>query len=813
MNRTLFIILGILVLAVALARTYRQWEEAAITIAFEESYPGKFTVVRVEGEPAEAGLETGDVVAVVNGEPIYTLAELERSLYQNDPGERVLLTVYRQGYYDDISFIVGSRLGRDLMVKLLKMLVGLIYFGVGLFIVFQRPGDRRAVVFYLLSLCLMLYLYPEASFARGGPLRLIERGVSLLFLWIPPLFLHFFCVFPWEKEPIRRHRWIVPALYVPSLVFYTAFLLNPYEMPLLNNIHALFRGVYLALGLALLLHSYVVSKTPALRKQAGLIVWGSLFGVLPYLLYSFGYPFLSTRDQLMGELSFTPLIYASFIFMGAVPLAIAYSILRHRLFDIDVILRRGIVYTFLTVLIVSLYLLVVGYFGNMLRGVTGIESTYITIAFTLVVALLFNPLKVRVQRTIDRVFYRERYNYSQILLEMTENLNLIIELDRLLVSFLDRVVDTMKLSGGHVFIEDRDGEAFSVRYARRPNGGFGEEISVAADSVLAEKLSEGSPLDLSGGGLERLCGELPEDERRVVEAVKPALVIPFMFAERLIGWASFSEKLSGEIFSQEDIDLLATVSRQASIAVENARTYENLRKTHEKLLEAERLAVIGEMAARIAHEIRNPLASIKMNIQILGRKMQLPHPDDEEYLEITRTEIDRLNTVLREILNYSKPVTLSTQPMPVNALVHETLHQVFPGHEADGIRIDEEFADGLPEISLDRDKIKQALLNIMVNAQEAAGNEGRVTAATGIEKRDGEWYVTIDITNSGKGLEEETVRRIFEPFYTTKAKGVGLGLANAKRYVEEHGGSIRVCSKPDGPTTFTLILPVARGGG
>lgn len=812
MNRTLLIIIGTVVFALAVGRTVKQWTEPAITVAFEESYPGKFTVVRVDGNPAEAGLETGDVVAVINGEPIYTLAELERSLYQNEPGDRVLLTVYRQGYYDDISFAVDHRLERDLLVKLLKMLVGLIYFGVGLFIVFQRPRDSRAVVFYLLSLCLTLYLYPEASFARRGIARFVERGVSLLFLWIPALFLHFFCIFPWEKDLIRQHRWILGVLYLPSLVFYILFLLNPYEMPTLNNVHALFRGVYLALGLAALLHSYAVSTTPALKKQAGLIVWGSIFGVLPYLLYSFGYPFLAMRDQLIGDMSFTPLIYASFIFMGAVPLAIAYSILKHRLFDIDVILRRGIVYTFLTVLIIALYLLVVGYFGNMLRGVTGIDSTYITIAFTLVVALLFNPLKVRIQRVIDRVFYRERYNYSQILLEMTENLNLIIELDQLVVSFLDRVVDTMKLSGGHVFIEDRDEESFSSRYARGPDRESGEVCRVSADSVLVGKLSSGSPLDLSGGGLEKLCEELPHEERRVVEALKPALVIPFMFAGRLIGWASFSEKLSGEIFSQEDIDLLATVSRQASIAVENARTYEDLKQTHDRLLKTERLAVIGEMAARIAHEIRNPLASIKMNIQILGRKMKLPHPDDEEYLDITRKEIDRLNTVLREILNYSKPVTLSTQLTSVNTLVHETLHQVFPNHFEDGIEIVEKFSDRLPEISLDRGKIKQALLNILVNAQDAVGSEGTITTATDLIDRDGEWCARIDVTNSGRGLDEEAARRVFEPFYTTKAKGVGLGLANAKRYVEEHGGKIRIWTKPEGPTTFSMFLPVVRGG-
>jgi signal transduction histidine kinase len=811
-TRRLLVLLSLAVLALSFARAYRQWRDPAIEVVFEESYPGRFTVVSAQAAALSAGLRPGDTVVVINGEPIYTLSELERSLYNEKPGERALYVVYRNGYYEDIEFIVPSKLSEGLLVKFLKMLVGLIYLGMGLFVVLKRPGDRRAFIFFLLGLCLMLYLAPEATLVQGGILEFIEGGASLLFLWLPPLFLHFFLIFPREKGFLAHRRWVFPCLYFPSLVFFSLFLLIPYEMPRLTNVHAILRGVYLALGLAALLHSYIEIQVPALRKQIALIVWGSLLGVLPYLVYSFYYPYLPVGGQLEGGRALEPLIYGSFIFMGAVPLAIAYAILRHRLFDIEIIVRKGMAYTLVTGLIVGLYLLVVGYFGSRASMMTGIDSTYITIAFTLAVALLFNPLKIRVQKVIDRIFYRERYSASQVLLEMTEKLNLILDLEDLLVFFLDKVVDTMKLSGSAVLLEDREKGMFGVKYARGMGESPSEEIAFPHDSGVARLLARGAALEFHGLDYESVFSELSREEREKLVHMKTALFIPFTIGGKLTGWVSFGEKLSGEVFSREDIELLSTLSRQAAIAIENARTYEDLKRTHEKLLHTERLAVVGEMAARIAHEVRNPLASIKMNIQILEKKVRLPDPGDEEYLDIAKKEIERLNEVMKEILDFSKPVRLDKTPCSMNLLLRETVRQVFPVTSADGILVVEDFEEGLPEFAMDKSRMKQTILNLLTNAQDAVAGKGTIIVKTRLEVQGDDLIVRTDITDTGKGMEEDVAKRVFVPFYTTKAKGVGLGLANVKRFVEEHGGEVSLETKVGGPTTFSIKIPVTRGG-
>lgn len=812
MKRRFLIILGLAICALSFARAYRQWREPAIQLTFEESYPGQFTVVRVQGAPMQAGLSPGDMLAVINSEPIYSLSELERSLYNERPGERALYTVYRNGYYEDIEFVVQSKLFEGFFVKSLKMLVGLIYFGVGLFVVMRRPGDRRALVFFLLGLCLMLYLFPEAPVMRGEQFGLFEKAVSLLFLWIPPLFLHFFLIFPEEKGTVAHRRWLFPSIYVPSLAFFAAFLFIPYEMPVVRNVHAILRGIYLGLGLIALLHSFFEIRLPALRKQIALIVWCSLLGVLPYLVYSFVYPYLPAGERFGSGPAFEPFIYGSFIVMGAVPLAIAYAILRHRLFDIEVILRKGMAYTLVTGFIVGLYLLVVGYLGGRASRLTGIDSAFITIAFTLAVALLFNPLKVRVQKVIDRLFYRERYNASQVLLEMSEKLNLIPVLDELLVFFLDEVVHTMKLSGGAVFLWDRERGVFGMRHARGLEDMGNNQVLFPRHSGLVRRLGKGAALEFHRDDPEGGIAEISPEDRANLEQTRTSLLIPFTVGGNLTGWVSLCEKLSGEMFSQEDIQLLSTLARQAAIAIENARTYDDLKKTHERLLHTERLAIVGEMAARIAHEVRNPLASIKMNIQILEKKMRLADPGDTEYLDIAKKEIERLNEIMKEILDFSKPVRLELVPCSLNSLIRETVRQIFPVTSADGLIVDLDLEEGLPEFPVDRNRMKQALINLLTNAEDAVGGRGRITLVTRLEVEDDRLVVRADITDTGKGMEEEVARRVFEPFYTTKAKGVGLGLANVKRFVEEHGGRVTLETKVGGPTTFSIRLPVADGG-
>jgi len=233
-----------------------------------------------------------------------------------------------------------------------------------------------------------------------------------------------------------------------------------------------------------------------------------------------------------------------------------------------------------------------------------------------------------------------------------------------------------------------------------------------------------------------------------------------------------------------------------------------------KALEAEmergeRLATVGNLAAAVAHEIRNPLNAISMGIQRLRVEFE-PVPR-EEYLrmvDLIQAEVRRLNTIVEEFLSLARPMTLKPEPIDVAALLDEVLGLVETQARGAGIAVVREIADGLPMLHADRDRVKQVLLNLVLNAIQAMPSGG--TLEIGAAPRGRSLIVTV--TDTGGGIAPEVLPKLFEPYVTTKAKGLGLGLAIAKRIVEAHGGTIEADSQLGLRTRFRFALPLDRTG-
>jgi two-component system NtrC family sensor kinase len=228
-----------------------------------------------------------------------------------------------------------------------------------------------------------------------------------------------------------------------------------------------------------------------------------------------------------------------------------------------------------------------------------------------------------------------------------------------------------------------------------------------------------------------------------------------------------------------------------------------------KTLEAERrrldrLAALGEMSAVVAHEIRNPIAGIAAGVEYLGKSIPEGSPHREDMAMILG-EIERVNRILEDILSVARPfqLKLSAQAMP--DIIEEVLQRCQSSTENRGIHVLRRYASSLPQIQADRERMEQALTNLVLNAVEAMPDGG--TLSIDLDAR-GHW-LTIAISDTGPGISLEAQRRIFEPFFTTKTRGTGLGLAITRRVIEEHGGAIEVSSEPDKGTTFAIQLPLS----
>jgi signal transduction histidine kinase len=230
-----------------------------------------------------------------------------------------------------------------------------------------------------------------------------------------------------------------------------------------------------------------------------------------------------------------------------------------------------------------------------------------------------------------------------------------------------------------------------------------------------------------------------------------------------------------------------------------------LRETQEQLIRSEKLAAIGQLSSGVGHELRNPLGAIKNAIFYIQRrvaKTDLPtvEPRVVEFLGIIDEEVDAANKVITDLLGFSRVAQLTVSPVNIVGEIEDALRHT---PQPENIDLVKDINNDLPMVMVDADQIRQVFINIILNAQQAMPDGGYLN----IQTRSKDGVVEVDFTDTGCGIPESDINKIFDPLFTTKAKGIGLGLSVCKSILERHGGGIRVESKVGKGTTFTVSLP------
>lgn len=232
------------------------------------------------------------------------------------------------------------------------------------------------------------------------------------------------------------------------------------------------------------------------------------------------------------------------------------------------------------------------------------------------------------------------------------------------------------------------------------------------------------------------------------------------------------------------------------------------KQAEEALQRSEQLMIVGEMAAGLAHEIKNPLAGIKVSIQVLSEELDLSEENEEVFRRIIE-EIRRIETLLRNLLHYARPPKPNFSVLDINRVIEQTVKTAklslkSPSLKSKDIQFNECLSSDLPEIVADSSQLQQIFINLLLNAFEAIPDSGKIMIDTSRENG----FIKIVLANTGRSLEEKNKQDIFKPFFTTKKKGTGLGLAICKRLIEQHNGAISVDNIPDGGVAFTITLPI-----
>lgn len=230
-----------------------------------------------------------------------------------------------------------------------------------------------------------------------------------------------------------------------------------------------------------------------------------------------------------------------------------------------------------------------------------------------------------------------------------------------------------------------------------------------------------------------------------------------------------------------------------------------IKKTEE--LEEELHEMTKELSFAIAHQIRNPLNNISSSIYLLKDLISDKNPKIQEHLADIEGELNRATKIVNNFLNFSRP-SKGLVEEDVHLIINQTLDLIRETTTSQGIDIKKEFAPNLPKITMDVDQMKEVFLNIVLNAQEAMAKGGCLTVTTNLNKD----YIHIAFADTGVGIPEEKIEQVFDPYYTTKAKGMGLGLSIAQRVIETHYGLIGIESKTGKGTTVKIDLPINKRG-
>ncbi|MGZ3613949.1 MAG: GAF domain-containing protein [Thermodesulfobacteriota bacterium] len=339
------------------------------------------------------------------------------------------------------------------------------------------------------------------------------------------------------------------------------------------------------------------------------------------------------------------------------------------------------------------------------------------------------------------------------------------------------------------------------------------------DSVVGRSIFEKQPFIIPDASTDPRVNPILKEKFNL----HSLLVIPLLAKEKALGAIAADFVDPSKNITKEALESVMVFAQQAGLAIHNAFMYEelktfsrqmeekiqrttaDLRKTEAQLIRSEKLAALGQLAAGIAHEIRNPLTSINILIHSLTENFP-PEDSHREDLKVIEEEIDRINEILDRFLRFAKPAPPLLERTEVASIFEETLQLIRPRMEKQRVQVQKEF-EVLPIILMDREQIKQVALNLLLNAVQAMPRGGTLMLR-GENSKDGQW-IKISIRDSGIGIPDEDMNRLFDPFFSTREGGIGLGLSIAHRIIDQHHGKIEVESALGKGTLFTLWLPVS----
>lgn len=491
---------------------------------------------------------------------------------------------------------------------------------------------------------------------------------------------------------------------------------------------------------------------------------------------------------------------------------LAESMTRERLIDLYEMLGQLVVSTALAFSLAGIFYLFVVLIG-------GFNTMYLNaVLAAIVILVLFEPLRQKVEQYFLGVFFRERVDLEKAVTEARRSLAHVLQLDEMVQIVMTAIESSRRATGAALYLREPLRSDFKLGASFGPNSP--QRLDGATCRPLLERLEAGASVALEEVA-QRVAGqrrsghtiEVAADEQLLaaVELLGPfhrGVCVGIRGEDRdLLGILVVVDDRVTDAFSADEIALLESLAVQIAVVTENSREYLRLQ-------ERDRLTTLGQMAAGLAHEVKNPLGAIKGAAQLLSE----PAPDkksDDEFLQIILEEVDRLDRVVGSVLNYARPSKGNPGLINIDRVVTRTLQVLAASIDDRKVILRAEVPDDLPLVRADDEQLRQVLMNLVHNAIQA-GARNVTLSASSRRPRSSPWaasaavaeqWVELHVEDDGSGIAPDVLKNLFVPFFTTKDKGTGLGLSISQRIAQGLGGRIEVSSQEGRGSTFTVVLP------
>lgn len=758
-------------------------------------------------------INSGDVIFSIDGVRLESLYQLEtltdaRSIGQNtdleisSPGKSIFtLHVHLDRYYRSLNFI------------LISLLTGLSFWITSVFLIMKKYGKSSVtVLFWVLMLFSVATITSPGSYFPGYDMIAIlirASHVSSYFLG-GVAFLHF--TFTFRKDKTAQTKLLIKVMYVISILFCIVLIIVQVFSIIFNSsgwvfameklwkiTEALLLVFIIAGSLNLFLNYKSISNRPE-RKKIEWVFWGLAVGASPFLLLYIVPQVFGVKEVVREE------ILLSFLIL--VPVFFAMAVIKYHVFEIDIFIKRSILYsslTFITVIIYFTAISVITFFANdLLKEYRNLVS----ISLIILIAFIFNPLQNKIRHFIDRIFYREKYNFEKSVSNFISGIkdrNTVTSLSRYVIDEIEKIIPVKKIS---LIASNVTGDRLKI-LSQNNFDDLTEYISAARISKIrfdpekiitaAEKIEPGIETDNSLNNVLNRWGI--------------NVVIPFKLeSENNSGALLLGDKQSELRYTKHDIDLLNVLIQNTTLALKKLQMQERL--VYEEM-EVTRLEELNDMmsyyVSSVSHDLKTPLTSIKMFTEILKEQNNFKNVKEKEYLDIIEGESDRLSRLINNVLNFAKIENgikeYSFCRTDLNVCIEAALKIMEYQFDIENFKIEKSLQKDIYIIA-DKDSVTEALLNLFTNTIKYCTDKKVIRVTLNTENE----FAVVIIEDEGIGISEDDLENIFRPFVRSKDSnamhtgGAGIGLSIVKNIMDAHKGRIEAESILGKGSTFKLYF-------